>query len=204
MSEFNPFEHPLSPISFSSLPPELQTMVRRKVEASDRGLMQSEIDNHALYAAFDGASYEVLRLYFIQLRHIASISKGPGAKVAAFQAGLALGMMHARHDTCLVHEIRHGIDDLPEMSKPVVDADDDDGVPHPDEAQLLLDYKEAEARHEQYTRYAVEPNPNSGVPGELPFRCARCHFPIHSLEDRMLRSPGVEGCPGCLDKSAHG
>lgn len=34
--------------------------------------------------------------------------------------------------------------------------------------------------------------------------CANCDYFVHSLDDRMLRAPGPDGCPGCQHKSAHG
>lgn len=34
--------------------------------------------------------------------------------------------------------------------------------------------------------------------------CVACNWPSTSLEDRMLRPPKMDGCPGCQDRSAHG
>lgn len=37
-----------------------------------------------------------------------------------------------------------------------------------------------------------------------PVVCIACGWRSASLEDRMLRAPKIDGCPGCQDKSAHG
>jgi len=36
------------------------------------------------------------------------------------------------------------------------------------------------------------------------FKCASCGMPYPSLEDRMLKPPGIDGCHGCQQKSATG
>lgn len=36
------------------------------------------------------------------------------------------------------------------------------------------------------------------------YRCADCFTPIVSLQDRMLRNPGIEGCSGCQQASGTG
>lgn len=40
--------------------------------------------------------------------------------------------------------------------------------------------------------------------GHEKLRCKQCFRPYVSLEDRMLRSPGIEGCPGCVQKEKWG
>lgn len=56
--------------------------------------------------------------------------------------------------------------------------------------------------------YGVEENPlygKSHAPeGASPFRCTGCGVGIASLQDRMLRHAGIEGCSGCQQKSAWG
>lgn len=34
--------------------------------------------------------------------------------------------------------------------------------------------------------------------------CRDCGWASVNLKDRMLRPPGIDGCPGCQDRSAHG
>lgn len=53
--------------------------------------------------------------------------------------------------------------------------------------------------------YKVEPVPED-LADEYPtkFRCSECFIPIVSLEDRMLRPKGIDGCSGCQQASATG
>lgn len=48
--------------------------------------------------------------------------------------------------------------------------------------------------------YNVVPNPE----GPTKFKCGNCGVGIVSLEDRMLREPGIGGCSGCMVKSRQG
>lgn len=59
--------------------------------------------------------------------------------------------------------------------------------------------EKAQARLGQMSDYNLEPHPDNEY-----FRCTNCLLQYISLEDRMLRPPGIEGCPGCLEKSAWG
>lgn len=77
-------------------------------------------------------------------------------------------------------------------------------VPMPSEPEAASD-------EELMELYGIEVNPHYGKPWDLgmgsipqPFRCKGCGIGVKSLEDRMLRKPGVDGCNGCQYKSAHG
>ena len=59
---------------------------------------------------------------------------------------------------------------------------------HKDERQSLMD------------QYNVVPNPEA----DGYFMCGGCGLFIHSLEDRMLREPGIKGCEGCQQKAKFG
>lgn len=62
-------------------------------------------------------------------------------------------------------------------------------------AQLEIDHANAE-------KWGLEWNEDPNYPDE--YRCKGCKTPVHSLEDRMLREPGVEGCPTCQSKAKWG
>ena len=70
-----------------------------------------------------------------------------------------------------------------------------------------------DARPEELMKlYTLESNPDYGMKDweqryetvPQPFRCSNCGMGYVSLEDRMLRPPGIDGCGGCRLKSAHG
>lgn len=48
-----------------------------------------------------------------------------------------------------------------------------------------------------FTEYGME-----RVNGSL--QCSNCKLPYVSMDDRMLRRPGMDGCHGCQEKSRHG
>ena len=47
--------------------------------------------------------------------------------------------------------------------------------------------------------YDVVPKPGTDY-----FECGNCGAFILSLEDRMIKPPGVRGCPGCIEKAKFG
>lgn len=67
-------------------------------------------------------------------------------------------------------------------------------------------------RLREMKKYGIEPHPDFGMEEweekyevrPAPFRCSNCGQNYQSLEDRMLRPPGIDGCSGCKIKSAHG
>jgi hypothetical protein len=67
-----------------------------------------------------------------------------------------------------------------------------------DEAALMAEY-----RIEKNPDFGKNPMEH-GPAAASPFRCIDCKIGVASLEDRMLRKPGIEGCSGCQQKSAWG
>lgn len=59
-----------------------------------------------------------------------------------------------------------------------------------------------EEDHKKAKEYELEWNEDPNYPDQ--YRCANCKEPVTSLEDRMLRPPGVEGCPTCQQKAKWG
>lgn len=61
------------------------------------------------------------------------------------------------------------------------------------------------ARDAAMREYGLEQvNPADQPDHPTGLRCINCHQVYVSLEDRMLREPGMDGCGGCQTKSAHG
>jgi len=62
---------------------------------------------------------------------------------------------------------------------------------------------DSEANLEKYSLETVSAY-QDGDPHPTGLRCKECNQMYPSVEDRMMRPPGVEGCGGCQIKSAHG
>lgn len=52
---------------------------------------------------------------------------------------------------------------------------------------------------ENLKKYGLTYNPETTY-----YNCDNCGLQYVSLADRMLRPPGIDGCGGCQNKSAHG
>lgn len=70
-------------------------------------------------------------------------------------------------------------------------------------SQELLDEMQATMLKYQMdcAEYGVVPSP---VPGDKRVGCINCDYVYPSLQDRMLREPGVKGCPSCIEKAKWG
>jgi hypothetical protein len=67
-------------------------------------------------------------------------------------------------------------------------------------------YTETDRIHDmlKYSMREPEEGEVASGPNERPVICIPCGSLYQSLEDRMLRPPGVEGCEGCLNKQKWG
>lgn len=88
----------------------------------------------------------------------------------------------------------------------------EDMQPDPVPEKATEPHPDMPSREELMKLYTLESNPDYGMKDweqryetvPQPFRCSNCGMGYVSLEDRMLRPPGIDGCGGCRLKSAHG
>lgn len=67
------------------------------------------------------------------------------------------------------------------------------------------DYAEEATYNNVCAEYNVTPNqPWEEVQGNGRVTCKGCGLEYIHLEDRVLKPPGIDGCHGCQEKSAHG
>lgn len=71
----------------------------------------------------------------------------------------------------------------------------------PDIETTHKDYLDAGAMKKYHIEF-VPDDLNDVYPTK--YRCANCFTPIVSIEDRMLRAPGIDGCSGCQQMSKNG
>lgn len=91
--------------------------------------------------------------------------------------------------------------DPDKSNTPGVDTTTPDGVGSDTEPGALS----GAARDAAMREYGLEQvNPADQPDHPTGLRCINCHQVYVSLEDRMLREPGMDGCGGCQVKSAHG
>jgi DNA-directed RNA polymerase subunit RPC12/RpoP len=109
------------------------------------------------------------------------------AEYIAFYAGFMASQRHHRDNICAACHKDHD-KSLEEMAH--------EGHPH--ESPLDVDALKAKIKANE-EEYGVEPIPNTGL-----YRCINCGIQYPSLEDRMLKKPGIDGCHGCQHKQAHG
>lgn len=197
---------------FGPPPPEVVAAIQAQQEHRH---MHMTDNTHAIKQLLDGLNEEQLRALDLLLANCGD------ARTVMFFRGRIEMLQQIKFDICPCGT-NHD-DELAEMGtheKPPTQpntATEHKGrviedVPLPDgqvvDMSLPDDGEELDAL---MVEYAVEANPLHG--GDMlkhapmvasPFRCSNCGIGIASLEDRMRRPKGIEGCSGCQQKSAWG
>jgi hypothetical protein len=179
--EFNPFSA-LFGNSYGSME-ELQA-------ARQREQMESSAYAHDLAGFFRGLSREDME-HIKVIIYMAAESKS--------YANQTIGMLSAfaeqKFGICIACNKNHEEQLLPETSK----------IPG-ETVKFSKSMTEAEIRSVMKVFDLRFPNEGevSTIEGEVPVICRNCNTLYQSLEDRMRRVPGIDGCQGCQIKSAHG
>lgn len=100
-------------------------------------------------------------------------------------------------------------EDRDSLTKEVIEKDDPDddpeGIYEPEIVEdgnaalraASSEFDQAAERADNMKKYGLEE-------WDGKYRCTNCHLSYESVEDRMLRSPGIDGCHGCQHKAATG
>lgn len=182
------------------MPEELQQALEAHMERAE---MSAEAGRHDILRFFDEQSIENLLLIRSLLHHCAGDESG---RYPSHLEGFISGVLQYKHGVCTGCGKNH--DDLsalvPDADKP---ADDDTeqlelfGEAGPTIARELHDY---EAKMNEYNLRLPREGEVDARSDERPVICVDCGALYQSLEDRMLRPAGIDGCYGCQHKSAHG
>lgn len=192
------------PLQFLFGTPEQVAEQRRQ---ADLAAMQNDALQHDMFDWMMNLDAESAK----KLKLLVRVTAGDRS-FGPFIEGQLSAMLKLKHDVCTVcgrdHDPSALVDgaDLPtphmDYAPPVVPEEDDPRGNTPAE--------DAAAYAQNMEVWGMRPPTPSEVAGmvidegELPVFCINCGMLYQSLEDRMLREPGIGGCPGCRHKSAHG
>ena len=181
---------------FGELPEEIQDKLKQEM---DRHQMATDAMQHDVSRFFRELSVDHLKTLRF-LMHACSCS----AQAAAFYEGVAATHLTLIHNVCACGEDHDA--DAHALLEPSEDTKLVALIEHPD---LADDVKEVAGQMREQVNAALASDPNTG-PYNLKldendnYVCANCGKPYPSLDDRMLRPPGPDGCPGCVDKAKWG
>lgn len=167
-------------INPEELPPGLLDMIRKQHDMHE---MSHTDQSHQISALIDELNSEQL----ITLRMLLAITGGREGLSSYFQ-GMITQQLQSKFGLCLCGE-KHDPSDLLNEEQPA-----ESTVP-PTETNGMDDQEEY--RLAKMKEYNLEYSDNG-------LQCAGCKVPVHSLEDRMLRPPGVKGCEGCQHQAKWG
>lgn len=189
------------------LPPEIEEALRRQQEHAE---MHAEARGHEMLRFFEELSEDQL----IQLRSILSACAADDTgRYASHLEGFVNGVLQWKHGVCLGCGSKHG--DASDLIKEE-EVTTDDGTeqlelfsdPEPQAAETAAQEQDRMSLMMGYVvREPTQRDFDNGLvmaEGERPVLCELCGMLYQSLEDRMLRRPGMDGCQGCQHKSAHG
>lgn len=197
------------------LPEEIEQALRRQQEHAE---MHAEARGHEMLRFFEELTEDQLS----QLRSILSAcAVDDTGRYASHLEGFVNGVLQWKHGVCLGCGSKHT--DASDLIKETVpggtlgkkEVDELNRVTDDGTEQLELSFEETAAQEQDRMSlmmgYSVrEPNQRDfqqgliKMPDEKPVICEGCGMLYQSLEDRMLRAPGVDGCQGCQHKAAHG
>ncbi len=147
----------------------------------------NELDHHQLFAIAQW------------LQRLSSTDPNFVMASASYTAGSLYRLAAFKSKTCVVCDKNH--DD--EAAKLLTDSVENVQIEPPndglgnslDDRAIAVIIKEHEDKMKEYTL---------GQTDNGSFYCTECGMPHHSLEDRMLKPAGADGCPGCQHKAKWG
>ena len=198
MNDETPEEHENQPPRIFGFP----FQIGPSPEVIEQQQMEGEANAHETREFLDS-------LTEAQLRKFASIMGLAGATdgtAATYYLGVAAGILDWKYKSCLACGKNH---DKPfeEMAPLEEDSLEASKRRHPAGKKLVLRECCGTMSNLPHTyqcpfviQYDMEPDDG----GTLNIMCKNCKKWYTSLEDRMLRPPGKQGCPGCIQKEKWG
>lgn len=174
----------MSEFSFFPVPPEVLEQIRRSQEHEH---MHSQENTHSVKRLLDELGREQLET----LDFILAQAVTPG--ISAYLRGQITMMLHLKHDVCSCGQ-KHDVEDL------LASGDSDVKEEEEEEEEEEIDLTDNDTYLEQCDLYNVNPKRN----GTGKVICLGCGKEYPSLQDRMLRQAGIEGCETCIQKMKWG
>lgn len=186
--------------SVFGMPPEIAAEMQRQQELHAMSISATRHDIVNLFKALDKDQLITLRLMFQSCE----------GDYASSMAGYITAHLELLHDICpgcsKVHE-EPTVGDFMENTVSAADVAEamtkdavkpESAAEEQDRMSLLMGYGVRDHNEQDIQNGLVLSE------GERPVICEGCGMLFQSLEDRMLRRPGMDGCQGCQHKSAHG
>lgn len=148
--------------------------------------MHLQDNTHTIRRFLDELSEEQLQTLDIIIANCHSTEQ------ASFWRGRIEGMLDMKYDVCPCGENHNPQELLEDVHLP---------EPRVTSETPITDAAEAGYTKEEYQKLLVD---YALAPVDDHFICTGCGQYYPSLEDRMLRKPGMDGCGGCQQKSAWG
>jgi len=182
-----------------------EEMRRQMEEAHETQHLQVLDFQHTLEEAWQALNYE--QLYAVARWMALTADSGNASRNLAYHAGSLFRLAADKSNKCMVCDKDHDkeVESLlnTQGDGATSEVDSEPQPPTDEPAEPNLSYEETQrmiAEHEaNVTLYRLTQNFDKGG-----FNCTGCNMHYASLEDRMLKAPGIEGCSGCQWKSGHG
>lgn len=180
-------------MSFGDLPPEMQEALRQMMDQhqqeSELHNMHVESSRHRMRDFLEGLNEEQL-LCLRGLVHM--VMADSDDETAGFYLGLTASMLSGKFGYCVMCQTKHAsIEDI-------VHTEAEQSAPEKGAGMRERAVEERDERDSTMAEYNLQPNPMGG------YECTYCGQPYQSIEDRMLRPSGKEGCSGCVQKEKWG
>jgi hypothetical protein len=203
---------------FFAFQPPAEVVQRMREQAAHAQMHRME-DEHAIRDLFSSLEKEELETFLMVLR------RSSNKQINAYYQGRIEALLETLHDCCPCgtdHNAPPTVEDVQTTLDP------EEAFPHGPHATFEMDPEEVAEMNEETAasgmtddeeillmeQYTLEPDPMFGAPWDelkmdrsIPpskFRCTVCGMGYSSLEDRMRRPAGIDGCTGCQRKSAQG
>lgn len=184
-----------------------EEMRRQMEEAHETQHLHVLNFQHMLEEAWQALNYE--QLYAVAKWMALTADSGNASRNLAYHAGSLFRLAADKSTKCMVCDKNHDEEVKSLLNTPgdgstlVADGETEPHPPTDEPVGSDLSYEDTQrmiAEHEaNVTLYRLTQNFDRGG-----FNCTGCGMYYLSLEDRMLKPPGIEGCSGCQWKSGHG
>jgi hypothetical protein len=183
------------------IPPEILAAIQQHQDMHE---MSAEDSIHERQQFFNGLSKE--QLIFMR-KMLSVIADTPGS---AYLQGYMSALLLAKFQHCGCHKSHESPEDLGEVAvEPKGDDDNESSSHEPIYPSLMERVEQADMEKSwDHTCADMLEKYNLSVKrapiGAQYLTCKGCNTPVVSLKDRMLREPGVKGCPTCQERAKWG
>lgn len=135
------------------------------------------------------------------VHHMAGDETG---QFTSYVEGILAGLLTFKHEVCVSCGENHEQKMLADAVKEG-EVGPEGMIVEPDLEEHMLKERNLDLKMKEYgLEWHKEPEDAEGKSPGIILRCANCKTHYVSLDDRMVKQPGVEGCDGCIQKSKWG